>query len=100
MAPFGPFKGLYGKTSQKHSPVCDFFTPLFGVKPNIGEVDIGRGEFSARPLVAASPAVLQMRSGVFLTLITSLNAPGPPKSLGDVTRSFLRPLFHNEAVMQ
>ena len=34
----------------------------YAVKPNIGGVDIGRGELSARPLGAASPAVLQLRS--------------------------------------
>ena len=33
-----------------------------GVKPNIGGVDIGRGELTARPLGAASPAVVQIRS--------------------------------------
>ena len=37
-------------------------TYLLGVKPNIGGVDIGRGELTARPLGAASPAVVQVRS--------------------------------------
>ena len=41
----------------------------YAVKPNIGGVDIGRGELSARPLGAASPAVLQLRSSFFSRLV-------------------------------
>ena len=57
----------------------------YAVKPNIGGVDIGRGELSARPLGAASPAVLQLRS-CLLAESLSINAPGPPEAAGYKTR--------------
>ena len=57
----------------------------YAVKPNIGGVDIGRGELSARPLGAASPAVLQLRS-FYGYCVTRLNAPGPPEAAGYKTR--------------
>ena len=57
----------------------------YAVKPNIGGVDIGRGELSARPLGAASPAVLQLRS-MFFSISLILSAPGPPEAAGYKTR--------------
>ena len=43
---------------------------FFALDPNIGGVGIGRGEFAARPLGAASPAVLQVRS-LFALLVNT-----------------------------
>ena len=43
---------------HKKGALVDVF---FAVKPNIGGVDIGRGDLAARPLGAASPAVFQVR---------------------------------------
>ena len=57
----------------------------YAVKPNIGGVDIGRGELSARPLGAASPAVLQLRSSLEF-LYPFISAPGPPEAAGYKTR--------------
>ena len=45
---------------------------LLGVKPNIGGVDIGRGELTARPLGAASPAVVQIRRFALVKRVTLL----------------------------
>ena len=58
MALFEVYGVYHGKTSQKRC-LADVF---FAVKPNIGGVDIGRGDLAARPLGAASPAVFQVRS--------------------------------------
>ena len=60
MALFEVYGVYHGKTSQKRC-LADVF---FAVKPNIGGVDIGRGDLAARPLGAASPAVFQVRSVV------------------------------------
>ena len=60
MALFEVYGVYHGKTSQKRC-LADVF---FAVKPNIGGVDIGRGDLAARPLGAASPAVFQVRSFV------------------------------------
>ena len=57
MALFEVYGVYHGKTSQKRC-LADVF---FAVKPNIGGVDIGRGDLAARPLGAASPAVFQVR---------------------------------------
>ena len=54
----------------------------YAVKPNIGGVDIGRGELSARPLGAASPAVLQLRSVVYSKFTQALMHQAPQKPRG------------------
>ena len=54
----------------------------YAVKPNIGGVDIGRGELSARPLGAASPAVLQLRSSTVLSCSLVLMHQAPQKPRG------------------
>ena len=54
----------------------------YAVKPNIGGVDIGRGELSARPLGAASPAVLQLRSVVAVLSEYGLMHQAPQKPRG------------------
>ena len=64
---------------HKKGALVDVF---FAVKPNIGGVDIGRGDLAARPLGAASPAVLQVRSSWFSRrLLVQMNL-GPPRPAG------------------
>ena len=75
-------------------------TYLLGVKPNIGGVDIGRGELTARPLGAASPAVVQIRRFGFSSGILALmhQAPLTPAVCVD-TLGVSHPPFPAHAVL-
>ncbi len=76
--PFLCLYDIYHIKTHKSGALVDVF---FAVKPNIGGVDIGRGDLAARPLGAASPAVFQVRSSSCCKglLVSMTQAPHTPR---------------------